>query len=72
MFDFWEGFVEVMKQRFPGLVLRRLPEADRVVGQCLPSNEQEISVVNLYAAVVSQDGTKSVTGLSTRCIATAV
>jgi hypothetical protein len=28
--------------------------------------------VNLYAVVVSQDGTKSVTGLSTRCIATAV
>jgi hypothetical protein len=48
--DLWERFVEVVKQRFPFLVLGRLAETLRMAFNRVPPNEEEILSVMFSAA----------------------
>src|SRR3954467_14147810 len=49
MFDPRKGIVEAVEQRAPSLISRRLAEADCVVLQRLPLDQQEVSVRCLEA-----------------------
>src|SRR5690242_13771508 len=50
MLDPWEGGVEMMQQRPPLFVPRGLAEADRVVLELLPLDQQQIAARRLQAA----------------------